>query len=182
MTVYFIYKHSDGLEPYLYAITDKKDLRDSFFQERKKSMFISKKKEITKDKYTIICSRYSQYILGRKGYKTKSFSSLNDTEIVYLVSTNKEESSIIEKEDKVFLHIGQFTDEDAKYFNDEILKALDTLMYFDMYKYTNLMYNIDDYFTSGICIMPDKYKLDEFGVFLYLFGNTLDKERIIKNE
>ena len=56
MIVYFIYKLTNGLHPYLYALTDKENLKDDFIFERKKNMFLVKEKDLSKSEYKSLLS------------------------------------------------------------------------------------------------------------------------------
>lgn len=182
MTVYFIYKH-DSFHPFLYAVTDKKQLKTSFMEERKKSMFIVKEKSITKEEFLEFCKRHSKYLLGRRGFRTNSPSSFYNDTVVYLTATDYEEMDSITKEDQVFFEIGKYTDEDAKAFNKKILNALNKLHYFEVYKFINELCCYHDSFVSGVdSFHSEKFSIDSFGVFLYLYGNTLNMKGIIKNE
>ena len=183
MTVYFIYKHGESFEPFLYAITDKKKLKDSFVKERNKHMFVVKEKELTKDEFTIICSNHGKYILGRRGFETQSHSpNLQSKSVIYITTTFQEEMDVIEKDDTIFLSLGKFTDECAKYFNKKLLAALNTMYYFEIYKFVNEVYCYHDYFVRGVdTFTTENYKIDMFGVFLYLYGDSLDKEGLLKD-
>ena len=66
MIVYFIYKLTNGLHPYLYALTDKENLKDDFIFERKKNMFLVKEKDLSKSEYKSLLSQNSKYLLGRR--------------------------------------------------------------------------------------------------------------------
>ena len=184
MTVYFIYKHSENIHPFLYAITDKKRLKDSFMKERKKSLFVVKEKSVTKEQFLNICKNHGRYLLGRRGFYTNSpSSSFSAKSIIYLTTTEYEEMDVITKEDTVILELGRYTDEDARAFNVKLLKALHELHYFEIYKFVNDYYCQDDYFVKGISsFSSNNYQIDMFGVFLYLYGHTLDKKGLIKDE
>ena len=182
MTVYFIYKH-DQFSPFLYAVTDKKYLKKSFMEERKKSMFTAIEKIISKEEFLEFCKHHSKYLLGRRGFRTNSPSSFNNDAIVYLTATDYEEMDVVTKEDCVFLEIGRYTDEEAKVFNKDILKALNILHYFEIYKFVNDNHCEYDYFVRGVDkFTSENYKIDNFGVFLYLYGNTINMKGLIKNE
>ena len=66
----------------------------------------------------------------------------------------------------------------------DIIKALHKLHYFEIQKWgqTNEL-GISDYFMSGIHEMDfDEYKVDNFGIFMFLYGETIDKEAILNGE
>lgn len=181
MTVYFIYKHGDDIRPFLYAITDKKKLKDSFMNERKKSLFVVKEKEMTREAFLNVCKYHGKYLLGKRGFETRSpFPDVSSSTIIWLTTTDYEEMDVFTKEDSVILSLGKFTDDIACAFNKDLLKSLDMLHYFEIYKFVNdRRYS---YFVEGVDLFSsDKYRIDMFGVFLYLYGETLDKEGLIKN-
>ena len=182
MKVYFIYLHGiDSFSPWLYAITDNKKLKDSFIYERKKDMFISKKKEMTKEEYKLFSASHSGHVLGRRGFETKSSSSLSRSEIVYLTSTNAEESSVYTKEEEIFSLLGKNTDESAIFFKPKLLDALNMLHYFESMKFENIMTMRNDYFLEGVNhLKQGEYRMDYFGVFMYLYGKSIDIKAIIK--
>lgn len=181
MVVYFIYKHGLNFQPFLYALTDKKKLKDSFMKERKKSMFVVKEKELTKDEFINVCKHHGNYILDKRGFETKSpFKKLSNTSVIWLTATDYEEIDVIKKEDTVLLELSRFMDNEAKAFNSDILKALNKLHYFEIYKFINEVQCHHSYFVSGVdTFIAEKYKIDMFSVFLYLYGDTLDMEGLI---
>ena len=176
--VYFIYKNDKINSPHLYAITDKKELKKSFLNERKKSLFIVKERELNKDEFNEIMKKHSSYMLGRRGFETKfpsSYNSLKNVTTVYLTATDYEEMDVFTKTDNVILELSKYTDEESEVFNDKLLKALDTIMYFYCMQYGNTVVNSYNYFLDGIDVIGSMkdFKIDELGVFIYLFGNTL---------
>ena len=180
MTVYFIYKHGKHVNtPFLYAVTDNKELKDTFIKERKKNMFKVMKKDIKKDDYKQFLYDHKSYELGRRGFETRSSSSNNllcKKEYVYLVATGYEEMEVYVKSDTVILEIGKYTREYAQTFNKKILHALNKLHYFEIYKFRNReVYHYEDEFVSGVIpFEKDDFVIDSLGVFLFLYGNTLD--------
>lgn len=180
MTIYFIYKHGENIHPYLYALTDKKKLKDSFIKERKKDMFIVKEKDISKSDFFILCKTHSKYLLNRHAFETNSpFKNISEKAVIYLTTTDYEEMDVIMKEDKVILDISRFTDYEAKAFNKDLLIALNNLHYFEINKFANIHEN--NYFLSGVKTFDiSNYRIDMFGVFLYFYGNTLDKNGLMK--
>ena len=181
MTVYFIYKHGQDIHPFLYAITDKKKLKDSFVKERKKSLFVVKEKDMTKEQFLQLCSQHGKYLLGKRGFETQSpFPELSSSSVIWLTTTDYEEMDVFTKEDTVLVSLGRYTDDIACAFKKELLKALDLLHYFEIYKFVNdRRYS---YFVEGVDLFSsENYRIDMFGVFLYLYGDTLDKEGLLKD-
>ena len=182
MDVYFISRRGKYVDrPYLYAVTDKKHLKEQFLKERKKDMFTAVKKDISSKHYKEFLVKNHSYELGRRGYETSSPNSLLKREYVYLISTAYEEMDVFMKADKVILEIGKYTDEVARTFNKKLLVALHKLHYFEIYKFCN--WDQYDYFVNGVeCFKSDEYMIDSFSVFLYLYGNTLDKKGMINDD
>ena len=171
----------ESFSPWLYGITNNKKVKDSFMKERKKDLFISKKQEISKEKYKFICDKYSGHILERRGFETKPSSSLVSKQLVYLTTTAAEEIAVYTKEDDIFKLLSNHTDDDAQFFNVDILDALHTLHYFEAMRYGYDMIYRDSSFLEGVNpLKPCEYKIDHFSLFMRLFGNTVDVENIIK--
>lgn len=182
MKVYFIYLHNiDGHSPWMYAFTDKKELKDSFIKERKKDKFIAVKKDITEDEFKKLKKNYSGHILGRRGFETKSSSSSSTKIIVKMTCTQAEEESVYTKEDTCFSVLAKYTDEISRYFNDELILALHKLHYFEAEQYEKQnVIGMRDYFLEGLPPFEiTDYSIDYFGVFLMLYGNTLDKKELL---
>ena len=109
--VYFIYKHDKINSPSLYAITDKKELKKSFMEERKKSLFVVKSRELSKDEFKQIMKESRSYLLGRRGFETKpssSYSVLQKKTTVFITATEYEEMDVFIKTDSVILEISKF--------------------------------------------------------------------------
>lgn len=184
MTVYFIYKHGPEIHPYLYALTDKKKLKNSFMKERKKSMFVVKEKTMERSDFLNICKTHSKYLLAERGFETNSpFRHLSSSTVIWLTTTDYEEMNVITKEDVVILELGKYTDDISRAFNTDLLKALDKLHYFEIYKFVNEVQCHHSYFVAGVdTFSASKYRIDMFGVFMYLYGSTIDREGLLKDE
>lgn len=188
MKIYLIYLLTKGLHPSLYALTTKKYLKDAFLSERKKDMFAVKEKDISKDEYNLLMSQNSGYILGRRGFETSSssFDTITRTTI-YLTATLEEEISVFTQADKAIQQLAKHTNVYSKYFNNKILEALNVLKYFNIYKYKEEYTDEypDPYFESVNSFDiygSNNYSVDSFGVFMLLFGNTIDSDKIIKRK
>ena len=70
-TLYFIYMHGDKFTPRIYAITDKKELKDSFLSERNPNLFIAKKKKVTQEEKVSIMMNLTGRVLSNRGFVTK---------------------------------------------------------------------------------------------------------------
>ena len=184
MTVYFIYKHGKNIDtPYLYAITDNKRIKDKFFRERKKSMFKSIEKDMDKNLYKKFLSEHKSYELWRRGFETSSPDGLGKKAHIFLIATAYEEMNVVTQNDRVIMEIGKYTDEIARTFNKDLLKALNKLYYFEIYKFCNSdFYGCNDYFVRGVIpFKSEDFCIDSFSVFLFLYGDTLDKKVIINS-
>ena len=177
-TVYFIYKNDKINSPSLYAITDKKELKKSFMEERKKSLFIVKERELNKDEFKDIMKNNSNYLLERRGFITKPSSSNSLLEKrceVYLTTTSYEEMDVYIKSDSVVLEIAKYTDEVSTVFNDKLTKALYKLKYFDVMSYKNSVFNVYNPYVEPLSYKDgtEIFRIDELGMFIYLYGNTM---------
>jgi hypothetical protein len=182
MKAYFIYRHDgNGINPYLYAVTDNKELKNSFIKERKKNLFTVVKKDLNQKDYKSFINEHHGYVLGRRGYETSASSSLSKIH-VFLTSTMNEEMDVYTKADMVILDVGRNTQEYCCCFNEKLLNALNILHYFEIYKFKNKEeYLYEDYFVNGVQpFRSDNYDIDSLGVFMYLYGHTLDRKEIGK--
>jgi len=177
MQVYFIYKITDT--PLLYAITDKKDLKDEFLSTRRKNGFKSVKKDLTKEEWIRFTSIHSSYLLGYKWFKTKDEDG--ESTDISVVATRKEEGEVFNKSDIVFTELARFVDEEAIKFNNELLSALDVLLYYNVYKWDNTNKGIYNPFTAGVENRFLEYEIDTFNLFLYLFKDTFDNKGGLEN-
>lgn len=173
-TVYMIYRHGNDMHPFLYAYTDKKELRDSFLSTRKSKLFTSMKKELTKEQFTLFRRDHSSLELGKRGFETSS-DSLGKT-VIYITATAGEEMDVFINADRVFMELGKFTDPIAQAFNKKILKALTKLKYFEIYK----MDNPNDFFVSGVGSLSLDERIDSLSIFLYMYGETIDGKGLLE--
>lgn len=180
MLVYLIYKKPENSEPSLYAFTDKKYLKESFCEEREMSLFSVVDREVSKEEYKHLSRSLHSYILGRRGFETNSSSSVlvSKKTHVYITATETEEMDVFIKSDVVMYEMAKHTDLIVKYFKDDIIKALNTIHYFEIYKFANP--DDMDYFIEGVSPYTidagnSNFKADMLSVFLYLYGNTMKK-------
>ena len=184
MKVYFIYLHNiDGFSPWLYAFTDSKKLNDSFIKERKKDMFTSVKKEITEEEFLSIKKKYSGHILRRRGFTTKSSSSISSKVTIKITATEAEEIEVYTKEDMCMDVLSKHTDDEAQYFNDDIINALHILHYFEALSYNQeKVYGFRNFFLEGLPPFEvTNYSIDHFSIFMMLYGRTIDRDYLMKN-
>jgi hypothetical protein len=179
MNVWFIYKHTANIHPFLYAITDDKELCQTFLETRRSDLFEAVKKDLKKEDYKYFLRDHLSLKLGIKKFRTKSKKdSLSNESIVEIVTTDAEEMDIFMRADETVLEIGKYTQKYPQLFNKKLLGALLTLHYFEIYKFC---VDCDDPYLSGVDIFDwTTYKIDELGIFLYLYGNTLDKKKLMK--
>ena len=186
MTVYCIYKKGNSISdsPFLYAFTEKKNLKDTFLEERKKDMFICKKHDITEKEYKELKSNHgSSLYLTRKGFRTSH--TIGEMDIVYMTIILGEDMDVFTNSDKVISEIAKYTDPISRSFNKELLKALDTLEYFNIQKFSSTPTD-EDWFLRGVGDYASfdfkgaDIRIDEFSLFLYFFGNTIDYDYIMK--
>ena len=169
-TWYFIYKVNNDLTPFLYAITDKKELKDSFLSERNPN-FICKKNKVDKETEIELKKRVSQRILVKSAFETSDDDGIHD---VYLTVTREEEFETFSHDNEILNIIEKNIDREFCYANKEISKALYQLLYFDFMKFIDY----SDPFLDGIGndeIQFSNYHFDRLGVFIELFGHTMKK-------
>ena len=171
--VFMVYQKVEGLVSTLYGYTKDKNIINKFMIERKADMFSIK--EVHMDKYDFKCfdEARSQYRLEERGYATYEYvGSILKRTTVTLVSTSIEEMSAFIEADRISDTISEFTCYESRYFNHELMKALDMLLYYQFYKRKEVY----DPFVSGVDMFdPNEgsFKIDSLGVFLYKYGHTL---------
>ena len=182
--VWFFYRHDLGT-PYLYAYTEKRKLAESFENERNKKIFIKKEKELSKEQWNLFQSHHGSYRLERRGFETGS--DLFGKQYVYLVATAMEELSVITKADTVFYEIAKYTmDMEVRCFRKELLRALADLYFFELNKFRGNVQYISspdsEGFLAGVeAFNTELHRVDQFGLFMYLYGSTLDKHAILSS-
>lgn len=186
MKLYLIYKKTQDV-PILYAITNKKYIKDNFVNERKKDMFVVKSKEMPKDEITDFLNTNNRYVLGIRGFETSCevLGKVSRTH-VYLTTTVSEEMDSFIRSDIAILEMAKKTDSYSKYFNNKLINALNKLKYFEIYKFKEETYeSYSDKYFENISAFDNyhngKYCIDSFGVFMFLYGNTIDSKFILKD-
>lgn len=176
MKVFFFYLLREGLEPTFYAYTSSKEIRDYFLEERNPQMFYVKEVNMNKKELSDFERSKKEYELARRGFVTKTSSSL-DSPItnVYVISTGYEELNAYEKADKFIYEIGKHEIPMVEVLNKEVLKALDDIYYFQIQKWLNM----DESFLSGVepfDFTSFNLRADIFAIFLRLYGYTFKKK------
>lgn len=165
----------------LYAFTDKDDLAEEFqstrsnhvfyhkligFDDRKDLLHFIKNTDITKD--------LSTKRLVRSKFNTRLSPFSNKIYKVPIVITAQEEWNIFVTSDKVQEELSKLAKRNLHFVKDDYLKYLNDILYFQMYKYQS---HTNFYFYSGIDTSYDEttmysYHVDEYRLFLYLYGGT----------
>ena len=175
-TLYFIYMHGDKFTPRIYAITDKKELKDSFLSERNPNLFIAKKKKVTQEEKVSIMMNLNGRMLSNRGFVTKDEDG-EKTEVILTVTEEEDIDTYSYSDEQVFEFINKFTNPIAEYFKDDILEALHELFYFHIMNF----YDTKNPFLDGIASnrLPEigncKYTIDRLSAFLQLYGYTMRK-------
>ena len=175
-TLYFIYMHGDKFTPRIYAITDKKELKDSFLSERNPDLFIAKKKKVTQEEKVSIMMNLNGRMLSNRGFVTKDEDG-EKTEVILTVTEEEDIDTYSYSDEQVFEFINKFTNPIAECFKDNILEALHELLYFHIMKF----YDSENPFLDGIGSnrLPEigdcKYMIDRLSAFLQLYGYTMRK-------
>lgn len=183
MSVYFVYKRSKSKEgeslirPILYGYTDSKKIIKRFKHERDMSQFTIVEKDLDKDDILLFekDNRY-QYITLRKyiTYRKDDLGYIKD--YIEIASTEYEEEQTYVWTDLALLEAGKYTKYPDYIFNKDIIKALRHLEYNTIGDYHN---------SNGLDIMYPpvtvgkktlhNINVDMFYVFMFLFGNTMNK-------
>ena len=183
MKVWLYYIKLKGLTPALYAYTNNKQYHNKFEKERNNEIFIVKEKEVTKQDFYNFSARHSN--LNLKSCLFETYTEEEDgykRNIVELVCTYNEESSVILNFEYINKEVAKATSEVAMSFNNEVMSALNKLYYYDFLK--QKMYN-EDYinmleynktYLDGINNMSDTpfgYSYDYLNIFIKMYGYTL---------
>ena len=168
--------HGDKFTPRIYAITDKKELKDSFLSERNPDLFIAKKKKVTQEEKVSIMMNLNGRVLSNRGFVTKDEDG-EKTEVILTVTEEEDIDTYSYSDEQVFEFINKFTNPIAECFKDSILEALHELLYFHIMKF----YDSENPFLDGIASnkLPEiggcKYEIDRLAAFLQLYGYTMRK-------
>lgn len=171
-TWYFIYLKREGLTPTLYAVTDKKKLKDSFLRERNPKLFFCKKKSLNKYEDLNVKEILRRRMLHKSFLITKDDIGKHEVKIVL---TEDEELECYTGDSIALKEISKHVDYQMMYANDDLLKSLNTLLYFHI---LNTYENRDNPFLdcNPTPIFDVNYSVDTLGLFIKLYGYTLKKE------
>lgn len=175
MKVFLFYLLREGFEPSFYAYTTKNEMKKHFLEERNPKMFYVKEVELSKKDFTNFERDKKEYELGDKGFVTKSSNNIcSNTTHIMVTATGYEEIDSYSCADKLIYELGKHEIPFVEILNEEVLKALDDIYYFQIQKWIN----VDQSFLSGVepfDFSSMNFQADVFAVFLYLYGYTMKK-------
>lgn len=161
-------------EPILYAFTNDKELSIAFINTRNMKLFAKQVIDIPKKEYKEFADKHRGYILGSCGFTTRSTLLSDREQIVRFVATRSEEQFVYTSSDKIITELSKHTKECSEIFNDDLLKALNILNYFDILTFS--MKN-EYYFYPASTEFNDvqdlNLKYDMLELFVYFFGDTI---------
>lgn len=178
MKVYIYYQHKTKTQkivpPRIYGFTDDKEIAKKFELTRDMDQFHLKKVKMSTDEYKMFSYKYGQCYLKLSGFSTniKNFGK----DIVFLVTTELEEEQTYLKADNILKELAKYTLMDGAYFNTDILKALNKLNYFALYKF----YSMDEYYLyngfnpTEVNHFDLGIEYDMLNLFFYFYGNTMN--------
>ena len=184
MKLYLMYIKLKELEPYLYAYTNNKDYYKRFKNERNEKLFTIKEKEVSKESYYDFAKKHKNLNLKECLFETyKDIDDEYTRDVISLVCTYNEESSVILNFEYISGEISKSTSEVALSFNSGIVDALNTLYYFDFLK-QKINRRVNEYndtwfgssYLDGINEMdesPIGYNYDYLAIFIKMYGYTL---------
>lgn len=178
--VFYMVANSTGLldVPRMYAVTHKKHIAQGFKESRNMKYFLLKEYEQDDDEFKLHADKYRNYILGTRGFTTRSKDSINGQETVYITATQGEEEHTYIQSENVTFELGKHTVDNSEIFNDDIVKSLNDLQYFEMYRFYR---DSDAYFYSGLedFTRPEDFdwKIDMLALFLYYYGYTMNLKK-----
>jgi len=181
MKFWLIYRTDLG-EPFVYGITDDKKIKDKFWDQRKHSKFYIKEFSVPKKEYLNALKSYSQLLLLDHGLLTKSKDSITGLGTIPIIITSDEEIKLYTSQDRLTIEMGKMTKPYCKTFKPKLLEALYDLQYF----YFRAMQEspiVEPFLPELDRVFQDNWPfqaIDEFGVFMMLFGNTLNLKKILK--
>lgn len=183
MNVWLYYIKLKGLTPALYAYTNNKQYHKKFEKERNSEIFIVKEKEVSKQEFYNFSAKHTN--LNLKSCLFETYTEDEDEykrNIVELVCTYNEESSVILNFEYINKEVAKSTNEVSMSFNKELMSALDKLYYYDFLKqkmnaedYTNML-EYNKTYLDGINDMSDTpfgYNYDYLAIFVKMYGYTL---------
>lgn len=160
------------MDPFLYAITNDKVLKKTFFSQRDASQFFCEKKETSYSEWTTTELNKDRYILKDRGYS--SYDVYGRDHPVYIVSTEYEEFNSYIKADRLYEKLSAHVDDLMLCVNNKYKEPLKNIGYYNI---------LDRVRTGDIVCVPDihmvlkednlsHYYPDIFKIFCYLYGDT----------
>ena len=178
MKVYLFYRVATKTmnidPPSLYAFTENKELADKFELTRDMKQFYLKKVKMSEEEFTKFRYDFGHCNLRLSGFTTRIKDFGKD--IVFLVTTELEEEQTYLKADNILKELAKYTLMDGAYFNTDILKALNKLNYFALYKF----YSMDEYYLyngfnpTEVNHFDLGIEYDMLNLFFYFYGNTMN--------
>ena len=168
MKVYLFYRLYRGLEPTLYAYTNDKIKAGIFKQTRKN--FYAKEKDVSKKEWKQFQSESRDMALTAHEFVTKADIGIQK---VLQVCTERELKTILLDKEKLLINELNRYQFPVEIFAPEIRELIEKVL-----RYTE----VSNYFEKLMVYPGDmieeehpfqKYKLDELGIFLMLYGNTM---------
>ena len=171
-------QEKDNMWYALYAFTDVKAYAKLFRHTRKKSLFHEKQFQMSKEEYVKFCDKYDSHLLANHTYITKEIvDGTIVTAYPRVLSTRIECDEILfypEMYISNYLDIDTLTDKefDMLFHSDVLLSSYkDAIESLFLYDILCKLYQIEE--TEN-----DLYIIDELGLYIRLYGNTLSLKNI----
>jgi len=181
MTIWLYYMVSDAPTSDtipLFGYTTKKKVKDNFEKTRNMSLFITKKREITRTDYIKFQDGHQEKHLDMYSFVTGG--PIGPTAI-YMAATTREAMKVYMTDDKVLNKLAMYTNPAFIFVKEKYRKILGNLFYYSLmhwYSNSNVFFSETD---SDYMSHPDRYLfndrgilIDQLGVFIMYFGNTLN--------
>lgn len=172
MKVYLFYKLYNGLEPTLYAYTNDK-IKAQIFKGTRKN-FYAKEKNVSKKEWKSLQSEYGNLALTSHEFVTKADIGIQR---VLQVCTERELKTILLDGEKLLIKELNRYSLPIDLFTKNIQDLIERVLNYS--KVSNYFEKLMVY--PGDSIAEEyplkKYKLDELGLFLMLYGNMFDEKK-----
>ena len=171
------YKHNsledvDRDAPSIYAYTADEELAEKFMSERNMDLFIKIKKKMSTSEYKKFNNACYKYRLEIRSMYTKDPNMYGKKQIVKVLSTWGELEKISLNPDMIYKELSRHLVKGFSNYKNEYKDVLNKLAYRDARDY----YITTHYNTFFQSVNNDDLvdiTLDEFGMFMYFFGNTM---------
>ena len=151
-------------KPILYAYTDNIEFAKEFRKTRRKDMFIEKEIKCDREEFYKLSLKQPNSLLLQSNVMSKNDNAFKGFDIIPIVMTKFEEESLLFKADITFQKIIPLLFNDMIKVNDEMIKALNILGYWDFC----------NYYLNNTGIID--YHVDFFNLFLYFYGDMFIKD------